>query len=141
MASSSSVFRLQHSSSTDKLTLDNSGNLSVAGTGSFSSLVSDTIVYNSGNCNFKQQGGSYTKQLEQQSGGNYVMWDEGNNEIYHISTDRQMWWGGDFNVAGTYYDSGVPIVPSSIKLKSNTQDLDQIENKTPILDKINFKHY
>ena len=72
LASSSSVFRLQNSSSTDKLTLNNSGDLSVAGTFTCASLVSDTIVYISGNSNFKHQGGSYTKRYEQQSGGDII---------------------------------------------------------------------
>ncbi len=148
MAKSTSNFKIQNSSSVDKMTMDASGNVVVSGTLTTGGLVDATgnsvlrgtdplQLTNSGNSNFKQTGGSFTKRYEQQSGGNYYCWDEGNNEIYHISTDRQMWWQGDFNVAGTYFDSGVPLVPSSKKLKTNIRELP--EDK--ILDKIEFKHY
>ena len=147
--SNSANIKFQNNGASNLMVLNNSGNVSIGNTNDVSKLdVSGQgifrnddalLLYNSGgNCNFKQQGGSYIKRLEQQSGGNYYMWDEGNNEVYHISTDRQMWWQGDFNVAGTYYDSGIPIVPSSIKLKSNITDLTD-DNK--ILDKIKFKKY
>ena len=146
--SDSNSFKIQSTAAADVMTCDNSGNVVVAGSFTSSGAVDATgnsvlrgtdplQLTNSGSSNFKQTGGSYTKRYEQQSGGDYKMWDEGNNEIYHISTDRQMWWQGDFNVAGTYYDSGLPLTPSSKKIKENIRDLP--DNK--ILDKIEFKQY
>ena len=147
---STSNYKFQNSSANNIMTIDSSGNTVISGTlnsssintgsGSITcnSLASDTRVYNSGSsASFKIQGGNVWR-FESQGGGEFYMWDNGDNQVYHISTDRQMWWQGDFNVAGTYYDSGVPIVPSSSKLKTNIKD---IPTENTILDKLNFKKY
>ena len=146
--SDSASFKFQSTSGTDLVYINNNGNVGIGANNNVSKfdITGDCIIRNqdplilyngSGNVNLKMQNASYSKRFEQQSGGGFYMWDEGNNEIYHISTDRQMWWQGDFNVAGTYYDSGLPLTPSSKKIKENIRELP--DNK--ILDKIEFKHY
>jgi len=73
MASSSSVFRLQNSSSSDMMTLTNGGNMVVAGTGQFSSLVNNTIIYNSGgNASLKIQGNTKVRRLESRILGLFI---------------------------------------------------------------------
>jgi len=63
------------------------------------------------------------------------------NEVYHISSDRQIWFQSDVNCAGTFYDSGVPIFPSSGILRSNVKSLKDIPNRKTILDAVDFKKY
>ena len=118
-ASWSSVMRFQNSVSTDLMTIDNSvncvhlGNMNcvnvvASGTGSFGTLVGDTTVKNgTSNTSFKIQGNIIVYRYETQTGDSHCLWNNSNQEVYHISSDRQIWFQSDVNCAGTYYDSGV----------------------------------
>ena len=67
------------------MTLSNTGDLSVAGTGSFNSLVNDTTVKNgTSNTSFKIQGNTALVRLECQTDASYHIWDSSNNHIYHF---------------------------------------------------------
>jgi hypothetical protein len=131
------------------MTLDNSGNgvfagnvncvnVVASGTGSFSSLVTDTKVYNSGgNANFKLQSSSTTRRMEAQTNGTFYLFDENNTEIFHFRSDRQVDFQNDVNCYGTgYYVNGV-FVASSDKLKDNIRK----PNKKLDITKLDLKQY
>ena len=140
-------YKFQNSSASNLLTIDNSGNgvfsgninavnVVASGTGSFSSLVNDTTVYNGSlNTSFKIQGNTALVRLECQTDASYHIWDSSNNHIYHFSSDKQVWFENSVNSTSLYYTNGIPV-SSSKKLKRNIKEID-----SDIFYKLNFKHY
>ena len=115
---SSGIFKIQNSSGVNRMTLDNSGNTSLSGTLSSGAVTAsgasqfgnDTNIYNSGgNCSFKIQSSTYTYRYETDTSDNHYLWDGANNEVYHVDSRNNIWFQGDVNCAGTFYDSGVPV--------------------------------
>ena len=49
------------------------------------------IITNSGNVNFKMTASSIPRRWETQTGGDYYLWDESNNQIVKIESDKQCW--------------------------------------------------
>ena len=64
------------------------------------------IITNSGNVNFKMTASSITRRWETQTGGDYYLWDESNNQIVNIESDKQCWWKNDVNTTGGFYSNG-----------------------------------
>ena len=128
----------QNSASTDLLIINNSGNVVVAGTGQFSSLVNNTTIYNSGgNASLKIQGNTKVRRLEARTDGTFYLLDESDIEVFHFRSDRQVDFQNDLNCYGTgYYVNGV-FVASSEKIKKNIKDIP----KTEIFKSLSLKQY
>ena len=162
LKNSSGVFRIENTSGTGKLTVDTNGNTSIAGTfgcgalsastGTFSGNIDATgnnvlrgadalQLTHTGNCSFKMSGGSYTYRYETQTGDSHYLWDGANNEVYHVDSGNNLWFQADVNCSGTFYDSGIPLVASSGRLKKNVKTLKDIPDRKTILDQIEFKKY
>jgi hypothetical protein len=133
------LIRFENSSGSTKGSIDTSnGNLSVIGSGSFDSLVTDTRVYNSsGNANFKIQGNSIVYRYETQTGDSHYLWNNSNAEVYHIASDRQSYFQKSINCNDFIYSNGIPLTSSS-KLKRNIRKIDDSDD---IFNKIEFCHY
>ena len=135
--SSGSVFRINGVSALSSTTLG-SGivNSSLTSIGILNNGTDPLIITNSGNVNFKMTASSITRRWETQTGGDYYLWDESNNQIVKIASDKQCWWKNDVNTTGGFYASGF-IITSSRQLKRNIQTI----KENNLVYQLQFKQY
>jgi hypothetical protein len=136
--SSGSVFRINGTSVLSSSTLG-SGivNSSLTSIGILNNGTDPLGIVNSGgNVNFKQTASSKVRRWETQTGGDYYLWDENNNQILKIANDKQCWWVADVNTTGGFYSNGIPIT-SSKRLK---REINKIKDNN-LFYQLQFKQY
>jgi hypothetical protein len=144
LKNTSGQFKIQNSSAVNKLTVSTDGNTVISGTLSsgIGTFASDTKIYNSGgNAHFKIQSSAYTYRYTTDTSDNHYLYDGADAEVYHVDGNNDLWFTEDVNCAGTFYDSGIPLVASSGRLKKNIKSLKDIPDRKTILDSIDFKKY